>query len=314
LQEAGSAAGEHLVRARRTWCGDRSISAEVDLPPGVYEVLPQIEAKMDPDALDLQRVVIDNAEKAPQKLRQIGLNYDIAHAKGVVELSEEQAKEEEKKLKEATEKKKKEDEDWAQFEAWKKAKTDAKPDAAKSDTTTTPSTAKAADGAETTSGADKPDQTPEGTSTDASTADSAPDASKSDKVPTAPGTTSAIPLRSASPTSETGRGRTPTRSSSKSPATAAKGEPATDKEKEDKEEKPKPDAEEKKDKETKKAETISNAEPRDAEPKPDTEAQSKQWNAICVLGLRVYSLDKDVVVRLVKPGSGEGGGLVGNKD
>jgi hypothetical protein len=312
LQEAGSAAGEHLVRARRTWCGDRSISAEVDLPPGVYEVLPQIEAKMDPDALDLQRVVIDNAEKAPQKLRQIGLNYDIAHAKGVVELSEEQVKEEEKKLKEVAEKKKKEDEDWAQFEAWKKAKADAKPDAAKSDTPTTPSAAKAADGADTTSGADEPDQTTKGTSTDASTADSVPDASKSDKVPTAPGTTNAIPLRPASPTFETERGRTPTRSTSKSSNPAADGKTATDK-KSDKEEKPKPDAEEK-DKETKKAEAISDAEPRDAEAKPDAEAQSKQWNAVCVLGLRVYSLDKDVVVKLVKPGSGEGGGLVGNKD
>jgi hypothetical protein len=314
LQEAGSAAGEHLVRARRTWCGDRSISAEVDLPPGVYEVLPQIEAKMDPEALDLQRVVIDNAEKAPQKLRQIGLNYDIAHAKGVVELSEEQVKDEERKLKEAAEKKKKEDEDRAEFEAWKKARADPKPDAAKSDSTTEPSPAKAADGTDTTSGADEPDQTPKGTSTDASTTDSVPDASKSDKVSTAPGTTNAIPLRPVSPTPEVGRGRTPTRSTSPSSAPATKGESATDKEKADKGEEPKPDTEEKKDKEAKNGETTPGAEPRDAEAKPDADAQSKQWNAVCVLGLRVYSLDKDVVVKLVKPGSGEGGGLVGNKD
>jgi hypothetical protein len=38
LQEENAPAGEHIVRARGAWFGNRSISAEVDLQPGKYEV------------------------------------------------------------------------------------------------------------------------------------------------------------------------------------------------------------------------------------------------------------------------------------
>jgi hypothetical protein len=168
---------------------------------------------------------------------------------------------------------------------------------------------------ESTSGVDKSDQAPNDTSTDTVTADPAPDANKPNEPSTTPGTTNAIRVRPESPSFQAERGRTPTRSHSKTSATTAKEEPDAGKEKADKEEKPKPDAEEKpKEEEKPAAEEAPNAEPKDAETKPDAEAQSKQWNAVCVLGLRVYSLDKNVVVKLVRPESGEGGGLVGNKE
>jgi hypothetical protein len=107
------------VRARGPWFGNRSISAEVNLEVGTYEVLPKIEASRDADAPDVPEVVTKLAERNPQKLRQIGLNYDIANAKGVFELTEE-----EQKKKEGAEKKKQEKEakgkDKTDFEAWKK--------------------------------------------------------------------------------------------------------------------------------------------------------------------------------------------------
>lgn len=53
LQQAGATAGEHIVHARCTSSGDRSISAEVDLPPGIYEVLSQIKAVRDAEAHSL---------------------------------------------------------------------------------------------------------------------------------------------------------------------------------------------------------------------------------------------------------------------
>ena len=275
-------------------------------------MLPQIEAIRDAEALDLHSVVTENAEKAPQKLRQIGLNYDIAHAKGVVELSDEQVKEEEKKRREAAEKKKEEEKERAEFEAWKKAKADAKSDSNKPDITdTTPSAAKAADTTDPTSTVDKPEPAPTNTSTDTTPA---PETTKPDKPPTAPSTTNAIPMRPDSPTSQAQRDRTP-------PHSATKGEPGVvGKDSPDAEEKRKPDAEKKakEEEEEKPASAAATetpaAEPKDAETKPDPEAHAKQWNAVCVLGLRVYSLDKEVVVRLVRPGSGEGGGLVGNKE
>jgi hypothetical protein len=124
LQEKDAAAGDYIVRARGAWFGNRSISAEVDLPAGIYEVLPKIEASRDKDVADVEQVVTKLAESNPQKLRQIGLNYDIANAKGLVEPTEEERQKKEQKRKEAAEKKQKEKEEEekekADFEAWKK--------------------------------------------------------------------------------------------------------------------------------------------------------------------------------------------------
>jgi hypothetical protein len=124
LQEQGCEAGDHIVRARGAWFGNRSISAEVDLEAGIYEVVPKIEAFRDADAPAVEEVVVKVAERNPQKLRQIGLNYDIANAKGASELTEEQKKKQEQKKKEAAEKKKKKLEEEAKeqedFENWKK--------------------------------------------------------------------------------------------------------------------------------------------------------------------------------------------------
>src|ERR1700753_591003 len=101
LREEKGLLGEHLVRARGdpSW-PDRSVSAEIELEPGRYEVLPKIVAKRNTDSPLVEDVVKKAALENPQKLRQIGLNYDMAHAKGGFE-EEEAAKkkreEEEKK-------------------------------------------------------------------------------------------------------------------------------------------------------------------------------------------------------------------------
>ena len=128
LQEKNAEAGHYIVRARGAWFGNRSISAEVELEAGAYEVLPKIEASRDADAPDVPEVVTKLAERNPQKLRQIGLNYDIANAKGVFELSEEEQKKKEQKRREIAEKKKEKKEarekEKAEFEAWRKEKID----------------------------------------------------------------------------------------------------------------------------------------------------------------------------------------------
>jgi hypothetical protein len=87
-------------------------------------VLPKIEASRDADAPDVQEMVVKLAEAKPQKLRQIGLNYDIANAKGIDEPTEEEKKKREQKKKEVAEKKKKkldqEAKEKKDFEAWKR--------------------------------------------------------------------------------------------------------------------------------------------------------------------------------------------------
>ncbi|KAF2279234.1 cysteine proteinase [Westerdykella ornata] len=131
LQEEGAEPGEHIVRARGAWFGNRSISADVDLEPGKYEVLPKIVAWKDDDVPDVYDVVQRLADSNPQKLRQIGMNYDIANAKGVTRVNEEERKKKEEKRKELQQKKHKEKEEAekeeaekekAEFEAWKKEK------------------------------------------------------------------------------------------------------------------------------------------------------------------------------------------------
>lgn len=124
LQEKNAKAGEHLIRARGPWFGNRSVSAEVDLEAGVYEVVPKIVATRDADAPEVLSVVKKLAQSNPQKLRQIGMNYDMANAKGVFELPEEDKKKKEQEKKDLEEKKAKEKEaeekEKAEFEAWKK--------------------------------------------------------------------------------------------------------------------------------------------------------------------------------------------------
>ncbi|KAF2839451.1 cysteine proteinase, partial [Patellaria atrata CBS 101060] len=83
LQEEGAQPGDHIIRARApsNRGSNRAVSAEVDLEPGRYEVLPKILASRNDAKQTVEEVVKELADKNPQKLRQIGLNYDLAHAK-----------------------------------------------------------------------------------------------------------------------------------------------------------------------------------------------------------------------------------------
>ncbi|KAF2669359.1 cysteine proteinase [Microthyrium microscopicum] len=122
---------EEIVRARDNPGGDRrSISAEVDLEPGEYEVIPKILAQRWDDVPRVENVVKKYAEANPQKLRQIGINHDIANAKGLTaeevqaakDANEEEVKEVEKDNEKAEKAAKTEE-----VEA-KDAKDDAKPE------------------------------------------------------------------------------------------------------------------------------------------------------------------------------------------
>lgn len=83
LKKQGSSSDDYLCRVRPAhgW-ENRSVSCEIDLEPGRYEVLPKITATRDMNAKPLGRLVEYFAEENPQKLRQVGMQYDLAHAKG----------------------------------------------------------------------------------------------------------------------------------------------------------------------------------------------------------------------------------------
>lgn len=60
---------------------DRSVSCEIYLEEGQYEVVPQITAERN-EKHAVELLVPEYANANPQKLRQVGLQYDLAHAKG----------------------------------------------------------------------------------------------------------------------------------------------------------------------------------------------------------------------------------------
>jgi chemotaxis protein histidine kinase CheA len=303
LQEEGAPVGEHIVRARGAWFGNRSISAEVDLDPGKYEILPKIVASKDDSAPEVYDVVRKLADRNPQKLRQIGLNYDIANAKGVIEISEEEKKKKELKKKEAAEKKKKEKEEAekekAEFEAWKKEKKE-KEEKEKADK----EKAKTAEAEKTEESTEKKDE--------------AKEESKKEEAKEEPKKEEAAPAETSEATKE-------------APAVV---EPAsTEKEEKKEEEKvaPAEDADNSDDEAEAAPETENTAPGALQPPAPaygagpgsvygdaplplpppaaDTNKQNP-WNAVCVLGLRVYSQDAEVSIKLVKPKDPEEGAVL----
>lgn len=336
LQEKNAEAGDHIVRARGAWFGNRSISAEVDLEVGTYEVLPKIEASRDADAPDVQDVVIKVAERNPQKLRQIGLNYDIANAKGINELSEEEVAKREAKKKEVDEKKKKEkeieekekidfeawkQEEKAEYEAWKKEKKTReekeKPKEEVKDSEHKTSELESAEGKKEQISVGEDDTSKENPK---ATPDS-PDASK-------PAVVVDLTIRAKDEDSSTNDPVAPISMHNVHESKVEVHEPSDDEANNTPDDDevdpqqhglPRPPASI--------ASGVSGYRPihgnrypggvyGDANPPPpparrdSSSDQPKPWNAVCVLGLRVYSLDPEVSISLVKPKDMEEGAIL----
>lgn len=82
----------------------RSVTAELELDEGEYHVLMQVKATKEDGAFPVEEVVRKNAKNKRDKLLRIGLAYDLAHAKGHFNETEEEKKA--KKLKEDKKKEK----------------------------------------------------------------------------------------------------------------------------------------------------------------------------------------------------------------
>ncbi|KAI9718699.1 MAG: hypothetical protein M1812_003873 [Candelaria pacifica] len=101
---------DYVVRSHANYLMDRSVSAELDLEAGSYSVLLKVTADRDPNDDTPEEVIRKTCRYRRDKLLQIGLSYDLAHAKGhfVESDREKHAREErEKKKKEAAKEKRK---------------------------------------------------------------------------------------------------------------------------------------------------------------------------------------------------------------
>jgi hypothetical protein len=273
LQEVGSQIGDHICRVRpvHKW-ENRSVSCEVELEPGKYEVLPKISATRNEGKKPVEEVVKEYVDNNPQKLRQVGMQYDLAHAKGgVVDEDDalEKKKLKDKKKREESNKKRRANKKKAIGEAAKAIEkaAEAMKEIAVSDN-------KESADAKTDEKKAKADNEKKGDAKQDSS-----EAKETDK-PTA-----------AEPTSEL----------QKSVGAAQQTEAPKE-----------ADAKvELKPEEVKTEETAADDDAPEEDVESDTEDESEDegddqgptspWNAVCVLGLRVYARDPEVSIKLVKP-------------
>ncbi|UKZ76748.1 hypothetical protein TrVFT333_004458 [Trichoderma virens FT-333] len=83
---------DYLVRSQAPYRMRRSVNVELDLEAGEYDVRVKIDATRLDRILPIETVIRNNAKKRREKLTRIGLAYDLAHSKGkIVESLEEKA-------------------------------------------------------------------------------------------------------------------------------------------------------------------------------------------------------------------------------
>jgi hypothetical protein len=82
LQKQGEE--DYLVRSHSSHFMGRSVNAEINLDPGYYHVLMKITAFRHEDVDSTEEIVRQVAATRREKLVQVGLSYDLAHAKGLV--------------------------------------------------------------------------------------------------------------------------------------------------------------------------------------------------------------------------------------
>ncbi|KAJ5089923.1 Alpha/beta hydrolase fold-3 [Penicillium argentinense] len=110
LQKEGEE--DYMVRSHNSHFMARSVNAEINLDPGRYHVLMKIIAFRHEDVESTEEIVRRLASTRREKLVQVGLSYDLAHAKGLVAETDQERYERErrkaaerKKLREETKRK-----------------------------------------------------------------------------------------------------------------------------------------------------------------------------------------------------------------
>ncbi|KAL8898183.1 MAG: hypothetical protein Q9192_002211 [Flavoplaca navasiana] len=77
-----------MVRSHNNYSMSRSVSTDIELEPGTYSVLMKISAKRFVDYSTADQVIRNTCMNRPDKLIQVGLSYDLAHAKGEIKETE----------------------------------------------------------------------------------------------------------------------------------------------------------------------------------------------------------------------------------
>lgn len=287
LKKEGATPSDYICRVRpaHEW-ENRSVNAEVYLEPGRYEVLPKITASRDSDKPTMEKLIKQFAERNPQKLRQVGMQYDLAHAKGGI--PDEDQKVVERKEKEKRKKKK---------QTTTTVKMEVEIGVSDSSETVKiegSSDKKASQEGESERFEDAAENLDSG---DAHTANGQRRGDAKTRLEIRPKASPVLPGAEQGDESEVvgGVGQDATRDG------RATGDElqAVEKDKKDDEKKEQDDKKdaEKKEKDDKKVDAPDADESSDS----DDPGDDSRWNAVCVACLRVYSQDSDLTITLVQP-------------
>ena len=99
---------DYIVRSHGNYSMHRSVSTDLELDPGTYSVLMKITARRWQGNSTPEDIIRNSVRSRQQKLIQVGLAYDLAHAKGDIRDTEEEKAERQKleEKKKAADKKK----------------------------------------------------------------------------------------------------------------------------------------------------------------------------------------------------------------
>ncbi|KAL5877297.1 hypothetical protein ACKVWC_006456 [Pyricularia oryzae] len=314
LQEQGAKSGDHICRVRAgIHNGKRSVSCEVELEAGRYEVIPKITATRDTNKDMVEDIVKERAQSNPQKLRQIGMQYDLAHAKAGItdedlvlhtKVEKKKLEEEKRKTKEKEAKEKRRTKEKEAREQRRKQKLSLKqqaPEAKQTEQQTGPGSVadhveedqKQADVKDIKEESDKDPKADEGKTVENEDVKDE-DGEKKTEIDSAPVKTEPV--------------------ADKAPD---ESKPVKCKACEEREQK---GEEEKKDKEVDSADDDNSDDSDEdyTDDDDDTSSESSDdlhdhpgpWNAVCVVGLRVHSRCENVSVKLVEPKDPEEGALL----
>lgn len=269
------------------------MSCELYLEPGRYEVLPKITATRNKSVATLDKVVKQFADRNPQKLRQVGMQYDLAHAKGgIVDEDLKVVSRKEKERKKAMERKKKEKAGKTSVEV--KIHMESASNGDVSVKTEDKEPIKEAEGDKVEDTHEKPDEV---------------ESLKKEETHEAEAKESHdLRLEDHDATPTEGGERGPDRGDHQVEVEESKKE-GTKREEKGKNEKKEDDgkSEKKEDggrSEKKEKEDEKNSDNSDTSDSEEDDGESR-WNAVCVTCLRVYSQDKDLTISLVKPEDAE---------
>lgn len=308
LKKEGSPQADYICRVRPCHAVEhRSVSCELHLEPGRYEVLPKITATRDKTVPALDKVIKQFTDRNPQKLRQVGMQYDLAHAKGgIVDEDLKVVSQKEKEKKKAAERKKKEKAAKTSVEVKIEVGGDSNGEVTVKTEGKEP--AKDEEGENTEDASEKPDKVErleKEETHDAEAKESLELRLKDrDEPPTASGGGEQHP--------DKGDQQVPTEKSKKEDAKkddGGKDEKKEDAKKEDDGKNKKEDGGKNKKEDVEKSEEKEDEKSSDDSDTSDSEEDDDdgeaRWNAVCVTCLRVYSQDKDLTISLVKPEDAE---------